>query len=159
MWAMILSFLDVKKNDQHVVQLDHKEKQPYIQLMKRVSRQDTIITQVSKLVAYAQIVDDPLTDMQLKWLAVWLTPEVSIRFLLKFVAIRYSQNRANLVYKQAEKLGVIDIPLIPLLTGKDFLDVAQGAQLGFLVKKAYQLQIDEKIVDRDVLKSKCLKIE
>jgi hypothetical protein len=54
------------------------------------------------------------------------------------------------------KLGITDSPEKPLLTGKDFIDIAQGDQIGLLVKKAYQLQIDENITEKNFLKQAVL---
>lgn len=155
MWAVIVSFLDVK-NDHEFKQLTKKDKQILVDFMKRLSRHDQIIMQVANLVAYAQIVDNSLTDIQLKWLAFWLAPELSIRLLLKFIAVRYNLSTSNFLINRAGKLQVADQPEVPLLTGKDFLDVAQGVQLGNLVKSAYQIQIDEEVTDRLKLKQRLL---
>ncbi|MBV8661105.1 MAG: CCA tRNA nucleotidyltransferase [Candidatus Dependentiae bacterium] len=151
MWAVIVSFLPVKI-DHNFQALHAQTMQPLVQVMKRLTRHDQIIKQVASLIAYAQIISESVTDAQLKWLAVWLAPELSIRLLSKFIMIRYSHEKGFVIAQQAEKLKILDMPEVPLLTGKDFLDIAQGVQLGFLVKKAYQLQIDEGIADKVALK-------
>ena len=151
MWAVIISFLEIKIDDTFQ-QLHAKNIQPFVHVMKRLTRHDQIIKQVANLVAYAQVVPEALTDVQLKWLAVWFAPELSIRLLSKFITIRYSREKAFAIAQQAEKLKIFNVPEAPLLTGKDFLDVAQGVQLGKLVKLAYKIQIDEGITDQASLK-------
>ena len=152
MWTVVVSFLDTKQLDDICKKLSRKEKQPWEDLMKCVSQHKKIITQAVNLVVYAQMSQSQLTDVQVKWLAVWLAPELTIRLLSKFSGIRYGQDRADRLLHQAEQVGVADQPESPLLTGKDFLDVAQGAQIGLLVKKAYQLQINKRLVDKSDLK-------
>lgn len=151
MWSIATSFLDIKF-DHDFKKLDHKDKECVITFMKRMSHHDTLIVNIANLVLYGSMVTENISDADIKWLALWLAPELSIRLLLKFIGLRYSQDIANFLHDQSVTLGVINVPELPLLTGKDFLDSAQGVQLGQLVKKAYQLQIDEKIVDRQLLK-------
>jgi len=58
--------------------------------------------------------------------------------------------------KRAEQADVIYAKEPPLLLGRDFLDVVQpGPQLGWLVKKAYQLQM-KGITDKQTLKQMVL---
>lgn len=58
--------------------------------------------------------------------------------------------------KRAEQANVVYAKEPPLLLGRDFLDVVQpGPQLGRLVKKAYQLQM-EGITDKQILKQMAL---
>ena len=95
--------------------------------------------------------------MQLKWLAVWLAPELKIRQLSQFLLLRYDVQRATDLAELAARCGVLDAPEDALLTGKDLLDVAQGVQLGAMVKLAYKLQIDQEITDRVTLRRLVLK--
>ena len=104
------------------------------------------------------MIDESLTDVQLKWIAVWVTPKISMRLLLQFIAVTNKNIDTKKLLDRIESLGIIDNPVQPLLTGKDFLDVASGAQLGLLIKKAYQIQIDQGLVDRFVVKNIVLKI-
>lgn len=152
MWAIVASFLDIPSTHQFQ-QLTRKDQYPIIMFMQRLSRHDHLIGQVASLVGYAALKIEDLSDAQIKWLALWLAPDVSLRILARFIALRYSLNTSEILIKQAEKLQVADQPEPQLLTGKDFLDVAQGVQVGLLVKKSYQLQIDQSITDPDRLKS------
>jgi tRNA nucleotidyltransferase/poly(A) polymerase len=158
MWAIVASFLDVPSTHQFQ-QLTRKDQHSIIMFMQRLSRHDHLIGQVASLVGYAALKIEDLSDAQIKWLALWLAPELSIRLLSKFIGLRYRQLTSDFLINRAEKLGVLDVSEQPLLTGKDFLDVAQGVQVGLLVKKAYQLQIDQGITDRDVLKNMSMLID
>ena len=151
MWGIVASFLDTTENHEFR-QVGRKDQQAVIDCMQRLSRHDQLIKQVATLVTYSQIKIEGLSDAHIKWLAVWLAPELSIRFLSQFIAMRHSSSLSEILLQRAEHLGVADQPEPPLLMGKDFLDIAFGAQIGLLVKKSYQLQIDQEIVDRDVLK-------
>jgi tRNA nucleotidyltransferase/poly(A) polymerase len=157
MWAIVASFLKTEKKSYYFAQLHHKDKLLWINFMKYISRHDQLIQQVAGLVSYAQIIPEVLTDAQIKWLAVWLAPELSIRLLSQFMVIRYGAERATKVAEQAAQVKVMDAPEDPLLTGKDLLDVAQGIELGKLVKAAYNMQIDQGLTDRFVLKALLLK--
>lgn len=152
MWAVILSYMPLQKNNQNFERLHHKDLLLQINFMKKITRYDQMITKVANLVAYAQIIPESLTNVHVKWLAMWLSPELSIRQLSQFLLIRYDVQRATDLAEQAARLGVLDAPEKALLTGKDLLDVAQGVELGKLVKKAYQLQLDMGVCDRDELK-------
>jgi len=151
MWAIVASCLP-QKNDQKFEQLHHKDLVPKINFMQSITRHDELITQVAKLVSYGQIIPEKLTNVQVKWFAVWLAPELSIRQVSQFLLIRYDVQRATDCAEQAARCGVLDAPLVALLTGKDLLDVAQGVELGKLVKRAYKMQIDQGLTDRLVLK-------
>ena len=156
MWAVIAS-CDSQKNDRKFEQLQHNNLVSKINFMKSITRHDQLITQVAKLVSYAQILPQTLTNVQLKWLAVWLAPELKIRQLSQFLLLRYDVQRATDLAELAARCGVLDAPEDALLTGKDLLDVAQGVQLGAMVKLAYKLQIDQEITDRVTLRRLVLK--
>jgi tRNA nucleotidyltransferase/poly(A) polymerase len=152
MWAIVVSFLDVQVHEAFQ-QLNRKDLEPIIHCMQRLSRHDNLIGQVACLVGYAVFKIENLSDAQIKWLALWLAPELSLRILSKFIRLRYGQLTSDFLINRAEQLGVLDTLEQPVLTGKDFLDVAQGVQVGLLVKKAYQIQIDQNITDVHVLKN------
>lgn len=60
--------------------------------------------------------------------------------------------------EKVTKAGVLQAPEAPVLTGADLLDiVAPGPRLGDLVKKAYAIQIDENVHDKDELRKRVLK--
>lgn len=153
MWAMVASFLESKNNDAQFRQLVRQDLLPVIDFMKHMTRHDQLIQQVAGLVGYVGIACQALSDVQIKWLAVWLAPESSIRLLAQFMLLRHSVEQATNLAERATILKVLDAPEPALLTGKDFLDVASGVELGRLVKLAYKIQIDQGLVDRFELKA------
>lgn len=158
MWSIIASCLASESCDKNIRHLQLQDMRHVTDLMRLITRHDLLIMQVAKLVSYACLLPATLSDAQIKWLACWLAPELSIRQLAQFVLIRYGSDLADKLAQRTAVLGVLEKQEEPLLTGKDFLDVAQGAQLGALVKLAYQLQIDQGLTDRFVLKALVLKI-
>ncbi|MFS8506603.1 MAG: hypothetical protein LVQ75_00485 [Candidatus Babeliales bacterium] len=57
----------------------------------------------------------------------------------------------------AQKIGVLFAPEAPVLMGADLLEfVKPGPQMGKLLEKAYQIQIDEGITDKETLKKRIL---
>lgn len=159
-WAVILFFTKNNGDRKQVVfeQVKHQQKKMMIEYMQKITRNQEIIEQVVDLVWYSAMIDESLTDVQLKWIAAWITPKISMRLLLQFIAVTNKNIDAKKLLDRIESLGIIDNPVQPLLTGKDFLDIASGAQLGLLVKKAYQIQIDQGLVDRFVVKNIVLKL-
>lgn len=152
MWAIVVSFLQRPKNESLFEQVSRAEKQPYIDFIQQINHQQSMMHEVVNCVVYAQKITENLTDVQMKWLAFWLAPDLSIRFLLQFYAILYDQSVEHFLI-QAQQLGVVEQPELPVLTGKDLFDCAQGTELGMLIKKSYQLQINYGILDKEILKS------
>jgi len=154
-WAVMMSdfFINLQKNKIEFIQITRQQKQIIIDCMKKISRDQQLIDQIADLVSYGKLIDVSLTDVQLKWLAVWLAPYISIRLLLQFAALQKDKINIDKLLQRSELLGIIDAHLEPLLQGKDFLEVAQGVALGALVKKAYEIQLDQGVVDRKILKS------
>lgn len=57
--------------------------------------------------------------------------------------------------ERAKKYGVDQVPEQPVLMGKDLLDTVQpGPELGKLLEKAYTIQIEEGITDKEELKKR-----
>lgn len=156
MWALIVACVEFSRIDRSFRQISFLEKKPYIQYLRSINYDNTIINQVVACVVYGKNVDQVLSSIQLKWLAVWLAPEISIRTLSKFITLYHGQRLGESLCSAAENIAVADKPEEPILTGKNFLDVAQGSTLGILVKKAYQIQIDQEIVDPFLLKNKTM---
>lgn len=150
MWAIISSFLKDNKNSDMFEKMSRVEKKPYIDFMRTINHQHSIINQVVDCVVYVPKIMDTISDVQIKWLAYWLAPGVSVRFLLRFYAILYNRSVEHLILK-AEQLGVADKAESPILQGKDLIDIAQGKHLGLLIKKAYQMQLDYGLQNKDEL--------
>jgi tRNA nucleotidyltransferase (CCA-adding enzyme) len=154
LWAIMAGSLPIYSTN-NVIEFSRAtihDKKFVIDFMKKLTRHQKIVDRVADLVWYEQIIGSSLTDAQLKWLAYWLSPDCSLRLLLQYVALKNDDKKITILFARVEKLEILDAPVEPLLTGKDFLDVAQGPELGKLVRQAYQIQIDQGIVDRSVLK-------
>lgn len=155
MWTCGMSYCHLQFSTDFK-KLTHQDTKIIVDSMQRVSRHDYVIKQVAYALLYAQMITDSLTDAQIKWLALWLAPDLSLDFLSRVIAVRYKVQVSQFLYNRAHSLAILFAPQAPLLQGKDFLDVAQGATIGLLVKKAYRLQIDENITDMRTLKKICL---
>lgn len=60
--------------------------------------------------------------------------------------------------EKVTQAGVLEAPEAPILTGADLLDVVEpGPQLGDLVRKAYEIQINENVHDKAELRKRVLK--
>ena len=162
-WAMMLFQLgipSINNRDHGVLQkaMSH-DILAIMQAMHNVSRHKDMIKKVALLVFYGTMMikyKKIITDCQLQWLAVWLAPALSLRLLILYLRCNHDLEQAQAIYDQADQLAICDAPCPPLLTGKDFLDHAAGVQLGQLVQRAYQVQLDEQVTDAHVLKIKTL---
>jgi len=109
-----------------------------------------------------------------KRLAKKLAPETNCAFLIKLATAdqcgRNPQkgNPLSVVphdsldafYEMVEELGVLYAPEPGILMGADLLDsVKPGPGLGNLLERAYKIQIEEGITDKEILKSRVLKKE
>lgn len=157
-WSVIISDLPIlnQNNDMIFEQKKVYRSKLIADYMKKFTRHEQLIDKIISLVLYGSILDLSVTDVQLKWLAYWLTPTCSLKLLLSYIKIKKDIIDIDQLQKRVEQLGIMDDSIKPLLQGKDFLDVAQGKEIGLLVKKAYQLQIDLNIQDRFILKLKTI---
>ena len=144
-------------NKVECTQINSSDKKPVMHYMKQLTQSKKLSEMVADIILYEQFIVTHVTDAQLKWIAFWLGSNCSLRLVLHYAAFKKDQKDVHAIFMRAEKLGILDGFIEPLLTGKDFLDFAQGPQLGILVKKAYQIQIDQGLVDRSALKSLILK--
>jgi hypothetical protein len=62
--------------------------------------------------------------------------------------------------QKARDYNLLHAPEKPLLEGRDLLDsIEPGPRIGTLVREAYQIQINENIRDKELLKKRVLKIK
>jgi len=145
-------------------------------LMKRFCGDKSIIKAVRKLVRYhmdpGNFLKNNARVSAYKKLALKLAPETNCYMLaLLMEADKRGRNgeshiplpgpteQAELFLEKVTKAGVMVQPEPPVLTGADLLEyVEPGPKLGELVKKAYEMQIDESISDKEILKKRVLKI-
>lgn len=125
---------------------------------------------IKKYVHALEIVDDgamiawyvdyiPLLKEQrdYKWLAYWIAHACNLETLAVIGSCLFEQSMIDEFVKRAKLAGVLQKYEEPLLQGKDLLHLAQGKQLGDLVKRAYDLQLNEGIVDKKQLLEMLLK--
>ncbi len=141
-------------------------------MLKRITHNQDVISAVRKLVHYHMA---PLEFSQggakaaaYRRLAHKLAPEVTIELLCKLsYADRQGRNPAGKVpltgdipeidefRHKAQECQVLLGAQEPVLQGRDLMDVVPpGPAMGRLLKKAYQIQLDEGIVDKQELKKR-----
>lgn len=143
-------------------------------ILARIEGDKEIIKTVCKLVNYhmmpLQFIKSRAGISAYKRLALKLMPETSIEMLVNLsYADRRGRNEARnqpltteqpdleQFLAQAHKANVQQGPEKPILQAQDLLDVVSpGPQLGQLLKKAYQIQIDEGVTDPEILKQRVL---
>ncbi len=149
---------------------------PAISLLARITHNKQHVEQVIKLVRYhmmpVALVKNNSSPAAYKRLAVKLAPHSTLYDL--YVLAKADKSGRNpqkgkplalcpepLVeefFARAQEYGVAQGPEQPVLMGADFLDCCQpGPQLGLLVDRAYQLQIETGITDKKKLKEMVLK--
>lgn len=110
-----------------------------------------LAVQLGLYVAYVPLLVQNGSNREYKWLAHWLTPSSSLQLLSSVARCWYDQQVVEQFVGQAQQAGVFHTAEEPLVTGKDLLHLAQGKELGDLVKQAYKIQIDQNISDKETL--------
>lgn len=140
-------------------------------MLKRITHNVDLIAAVGLLTKFhmepsAFVKDPKITDAAYKRLARALAPYATLRMLADLSwADKQGRNPARgeplfvpspdiqAFVDRAEKVQVIMQVEEPVLLGRDLLDVVKpGREMGQLLKKAYEIQIDEGIKDKDELK-------
>ena len=139
-------------------------------MLKRITKKVDLIEAVGKLVRYhmspAQLVSSKAKPSAYKRLAKKLAPYATMNMLAK-VALADKRGRNPIAGKPlskdfpiikkfldyAKKANVEYKPEPPVLQGRDLIDVVEpGPRMGELLKKAYEIQIQEGIKDREELR-------
>jgi tRNA nucleotidyltransferase (CCA-adding enzyme) len=137
--------------------------------ISRLTSEQALRNAVAKLVEYhlmpGQLLDQNSSLRAYKRLASKLAPNVSLHHLsLLALCDMRGRNCAShepltedipdiqQFLEKAKKAHVMHEKEKPILLGRDFLEqVSVGKEIGILVKRAYELQIDEHIADREEL--------
>ncbi|MCL5874882.1 MAG: HD domain-containing protein [Candidatus Dependentiae bacterium] len=145
--------------------------EPAKNLLKRITNKKIMIETVPLLVRYHMLpfVFEKAGIAAYKRLAKKLAPRANLSMLCKLALAdkrgRGLHNTPLLVdfpvlhdfMRRAENAQIFYKPEEPLLQGKDIIDcVAPGPQMGALLKKAYTLQIEKGITDKEQLKERVL---
>lgn len=150
---------------------------PTIALLKRITRNTEMIATVVKLVRYhllpGQFVQDGAKAPAYKRLARKLAPDVTLQDLAQ-LALADKRGRNPHSYQPltddmpdidaflqaAQHADVLESPEEPILHGRDIMDrVEPGARMGELLKRAYEIQIEEGITDKEILKKRVFDIQ
>ncbi len=153
---------------------------PAKKFLHRFTRDSSLIRSVCKLVRYHRmplvLVEQKSSLKAYKRLAVKLAPEVNFQklYLVAWCDIRgrnpkgheplkdgfkSSDKILNAFLENIEQAKVERGPEEPVLHGRDLLDVIEpGPELGRLLRLAYDIQIDEGVVDRDELRRRVLEV-
>lgn len=142
------------------------------QMMKRITHNVDLIDGVSALVRNhmipMQLVASKASLAAYKRLARKITPHATLRMLADLcLADKRGRNPVShepltdsypdieLFIKKSNEAQVIESVEEPVLQGKDLLDVIKpGPHMGELLKKAYEIQIEEGIREKEVLKKR-----
>ncbi|HBS47852.1 TPA: polynucleotide adenylyltransferase [Candidatus Dependentiae bacterium] len=145
--------------------------------MKRFTEDYEMIKAVEKLVLYHllpwEFVEQNSSLKAYKRLALKLSPQTNLRqlALLQMADSRGRNAKSDLplagqeeifekFMQKAKEAFVENKPEVPVLHGRDLMDViSPGKEMGELLKKAYEIQIDEGIKDKEELKKLILKKE
>ncbi len=143
-------------------------------LLRRITRKKEMVERVCKLVKYhmlpIQFVDAKAKLSAYKRLAKKLAPHVTLQMLAQLSLVdkrgRNPHGPEPLTHKvpeveqflrRAENAQVLVTIEQPVLLGRDLLDeVGPGPKMGELLKKAYHIQIEEGIKDKEELKRRVL---
>lgn len=143
-------------------------------LMGRITHNKKRIATVCKLVRHHMapliFIRDHASDAAYRRLAAKLSPDATCAMLaLLAEADKRGRNPARGVplpgpisgvvqfKERAEAVGVLCEPLPPVLAGTDLLDIFKpGPCLGLALDRAYEMQINENITDKDTLKKRLM---
>ncbi len=102
-------------------------------------------------VRYIPILVQENNELAYKWFAHFLMPAGSIQALCEIAVCWWPEEMIEQCIHQARAATVLYHGQEPLLSGKDLISYAQGKELGELLKKAYQLQLEKSITDKNKL--------
>lgn len=145
-------------------------------MLKRITHNKELIDAVSKLVKYhmspLQFIDNEAGVAAYKRLANKLAPHASLQLLadLSLADKRgrnpeghepLTMNFADIEQfrKKAEEANVLQAVEKPILQGRDIADLVEpGPKMGEILRRAYELQIDEGIADPETLRRRLIEI-
>jgi tRNA nucleotidyltransferase (CCA-adding enzyme) len=148
--------------------------QKIVPIISQIESNKKIIAAAQKLILYhmypGQYIRSKTGLVRYKWLALYLSPDLNIAMLANLarsdiqgrnpdsaVPLTGSVEMVEQFVQNAQSVGVLTHPEPALLTGRDLLDVASpGPELGDLVKKAYEIQLNESVQSAALLKSKLM---
>jgi len=103
--------------------------------------------------AYKRLAKSLMPRMNLQMLAQLACADHQGRNPLSHEPLKIVSDQVKIFMEKAEQAAVMHTAEKPILQGRDLLDlIPPGPALGVLLKKAYEIQIEEGITDKDELK-------
>ena len=160
--------------DGRITSIGHAEKGADLvrSMLRRISANKDMIDAITKLVKYhmtpLQFIDNDASPAAYKRLANKLAPHASLALLCDLALAdkrgRNPESHEPLkdMYEDIEKFKqrahnaqVLEAVEKPLLYGRDVADIVEpGPKMGELLKRAYEIQIDEGFTDKEKLKQR-----
>jgi len=143
-------------------------------MLTRLTHRNELIDAVAKLVRHhmdpGQFIKNGAKSSAYKRLALKLSPEVSIETLVKLAyadkrgrnpdgpePLRIAMPEIDEFLKKSEQIRVVHRPEEPVLFGKDLFGIIEpGPRMGEILKKAYEIQIEHGITDKQELIARVL---
>ncbi|HSW75873.1 MAG TPA: hypothetical protein VLG50_02435 [Candidatus Saccharimonadales bacterium] len=161
LWGIIA--YNLKKDELHTVHIDQKISQTQLHhittFLKTYIGSLELVHRASMISWYIRYV--PLLAIQedlryFKWLAHWIDPYFTMEVLGMIASCYYAQEVVESFMCKAKSAKVLFKSEAPLITGQDLLDSFHGKELGDALKKAYEIQLNESISDKQKLLQKVL---
>lgn len=161
-WAVVIFNLqsNVLNDFQYDKKITQEQTLALQNALKAYVKAGEVITKAAKLSWYLRYIPLLLQSNDqtaYKWLAHWVEPYFNLRFLSEIAACWYSADIIERFVAEVKSAKVLYQAEAPLLSGQDLLQHAQGKELGELLKKAYEIQLDESIIDKNKLLKKIIK--
>ena len=155
-WGMIVRGLqkDELRNIQIDQKISHEQSLIISSFLKRYIGSVDLVHRAAMMSWYVRYVPTLAEQDDVrayKWLAHWIEPYFTMEVLGKIAACCFQRDIADVFLDKAKSAKVLYKSEAPLLLGKDLLDHAHGKELGDLVKKADELQLNESISDKQKL--------
>lgn len=155
MWAIIAWCCKPLQKPHTFERITKDELHQLFVVLDEITLQDKKEMLAAKLALYASMLERNVTAVQLKWLAHWLSPHLTLEMVFCVWEATSGDFHAMQGLKiMALKLGILHQEEKPLLVGSDLMRYAQGPELGLLLKGAYGVQLEESITDKKVLLEK-----
>lgn len=141
-------------------------------MLRRITHNTELIESVLKLVRYhmepIQLVVQKSKLSAYKRLANKLAPQATMQMLAKLaladkrgrnphgqIPLKIDVKEVDQFLERTHEAQVLEQVEKPIITGQDVMDIIEpGPRMGKLLKKLYQIQIDEGIKDKDTLKQR-----
>ena len=117
-----------------------------------------LVTQHAKMSAYKRLANKLSNSISIKLLTDLIDADKRGRNGQSHEPLPGPNEEVTLFIEKAKKAGIFERKEAPILTGTDLLNYVQpGPQMGKLLDQAYNIQINEGIIDKHILLKRVLK--